>query len=66
MSERLENTAADESVDAAATENAAPAEASPAGAPEAPEASTTTKARGERKTREGLVVSDKMNKTRTG
>ena len=33
--------------DAAATENAAPA----------------VKARGERKTREGLVVSDKMNKT---
>ncbi len=38
--------------------------AAQAGAPaEAPEAAATVKARGERKTREGMVVSDKMEKT---
>jgi small subunit ribosomal protein S17 len=52
VSEQLENTAAaDDSVDAVA-DTVAPETAGPA-----------VKARGERKTREGLVVSDKMNKT---
>ena len=48
MSEPVEDTENTEvTADAAVAENAAPA----------------VKARGERKTREGLVVSDKMNKT---
>jgi small subunit ribosomal protein S17 len=56
VSEQLENTpVADESVDAATTETVDDASAE-TGAP-------AVKARGERKTREGLVVSDKMNKT---
>ena len=57
MSEQLENTPASDEA-APETETAAAAEA------DAPEASApAAKARGERKTREGLVVSDKMNKT---
>ena len=47
MSEQPETTVADEAADAAVVDTAA----------------AEPKARGERKTREGLVVSDKMNKT---
>ena len=60
MSEQVESTpVAEGSVDTApegVADSAAPEAVAEAGAP-------AVKARGERKTREGLVVSDKMNKT---
>lgn len=57
MSEPLENT-----VDTEVTADEAVA-AAPVEAAESAPAADAPKARGERKTREGLVVSDKMNKT---
>ncbi len=56
MSEQLENTAVDVAVDE-------PVLAGPEAEATAADAAPAAKARGERKTREGLVVSDKMNKT---
>ena len=69
MSEQVESTpVAEGSVDTApegVADSAAPEAVAEAAAPEAvaEAGAPATKARGERKTREGLVVSDKMNKT---